>query len=246
MLLLFNCSDYIFVPRVAEKNPNTHSQRKIWKRREGRSWEAEKLRTSWVPGKKPSNMSCLAEFWQELLGWQQPVPQALPQSFQPTFATLPRVWDTFHSIHSFSEFLYGQQGFQVVSECNAWMWAASYLECFGSTLFGVVSEHLLGLVVAPRVHWGTMCTCIMTCTPMLCDCLSSWFLWVGLMFFRGWKQQGLDVPSKIKDHNDLKDTEAGKFHGLFHHFATMPHCGRQGWLASLSSPSLLRALLHPA
>lgn len=114
MLLLFNCCNYIFVPRVAKRNPNTHSQRRIWKGREGRSWEAHCLwlglwtalhslvglraksvifsisvdtvirsgLTPVVPGKKPSNMPCLVEFHQELLGWQPPVPWAL-KAFSP-------------------------------------------------------------------------------------------------------------------------------------------------------------------
>lgn len=141
MSLLFNCSNYIFVPRVAKRNPNTHSQRRIWKWREGRSWEAHCLRlglwaalgslvglrtksvvfsisvdtvirsglTPLVPGRKSSNTSCLVEFQQKLLGWQHPVLWALPQSFLPTFAALPRVWDTFHNIHSFSLVPCGQQ-----------------------------------------------------------------------------------------------------------------------------------------
>lgn len=166
-------------------------------------------------------MSCFVEFWQELLGWQQPVPWALRQSFQLTFAALPRVWDTFHSIRSFSELPYGQQGFQVILNAVAWMWGASYLECFGSTLFGVLSAHLLGLVVAPRVSCGTMCMHTMMRTPMLCDRLSSWFLWVGLMFPEVGNKMDWMLPARLRTTMTPKTQKLGSFMGSF---TTLPQC----------------------
>ncbi|KAJ7407306.1 Histone deacetylase 9 [Pitangus sulphuratus] len=95
---------------------------------------------------------------------------------------------------------YGQQGFQAIPMAMVWTWDASYLECFGTAWLGVQSAHLLGLTVALRVG------CDMMGTPMLWDHLSG-----------GWKENGLDIPNKIKDQNDPKERAAEKFQGPLHH-----------------------------
>lgn len=243
MLLLFNCSDYIFVPRVAEKNPNTHSQRKIWKRREGRSWEAENPLGSWEETFKHV-LSCRV-----LTG---------TAGLAAASASSPASKLSAHLCSSAKGLGYVSQHpfFFRIPLWPAGLPGRFWMQCMdvGSQLFGVLWLYLV---------WSGVRTSLGTCGspkgPLRHDVhmhhdVYTHVMWLPFLLvslsrfnvFRGWKQEGLDVPSKIKDHNDLKDTEAGKFHGLFQHFATMPHCGRQGWLASLSSPSLLRALLHPA
>lgn len=159
-----------------------------------------------------------------LLGWQEPMLWTQAQSFQPTFAALPRVWDKFHNIHSSSKASPWLAGF-AGHPCRWW-------HGHGVLAIGTASA-LPGLQCCwhgswdSRWSWGlAVCT---TCTlhTTLWDHLSSWFLWIDLILPEAGKKTDWIFPARLRTP---KTKELRSFWGPF---TTMALSGSQGWSAFL-------------
>lgn len=121
----------------------------------------------------------VSEFWQErsLFGWQDPMLRTQAKAFSPLLQlcrgsevrlATPILFQKVHCV---------QQGFQATPMAVAWMWDASYQECFSTAWLGELSAQHSSWEVALRAGCGTM----WMLHTMLWDHLSNWFLQVGLI-----------------------------------------------------------------
>lgn len=176
-----------------------------------------------VPGKKPSNTSCRVPTG--AAGLAAPSALSSASKLSAHLCSSAKGLRYISDIHSFSEGPLWPAGLPGHSECNGMD--------VGCQLFGVLSAHL-GPGGGPK---GRLWHDVHSHHDMYTHVTWPPFLLVYLLP-ESWKENGLDIPNKIKDHNDPQRHRSWEFS-----WALSPFCHHATGMISL--PLLTQSALSP-